>query len=410
MLTWSPIFHFYQPIHSDDHIVRQILYSCYLPVLELFLHNKDAEATFHISGSLTLVLERMGYDDFFVKTRELIERGQVELITSPVYHPIMPLTPDDALQRQLQQSREIMEYFYHTSGEKILFPPELAVDEHILTEIGKQFDYVIVDQSSLGKKNWNIPFYSNPVLSYANTNLVVSNRMLTAIFRAYPNWINQEALIEYIKKNNTDNLPLIHANDIEIFGHHYEERIHVLNELVSHREITMQKVTNALKDIKPTLIDHIKASTWQTFPEEHTANTPFSMWIDPNNNLQGMYYDLMEQTHTALAMTPPPEKDINLVYTSAQKHFDIGTASCHSYWLSNKPWWHPEIAEAGATHLIKCVRSLPVPNKFKQKAEGLYTEFLKQMWQRNWSDVIKENYKRYNEFRKRQLQRLPDVK
>lgn len=410
MIAWSPILHFYQPINSDAKTVQQVLYSCYLPVLDLFLDNPKAKATFHISGSLSVVLEQLGIEAFFEKVRELQQRDQIELIQSPTYHPIVPLIPQDAIIRQLEQSRGIMEYFYRTTGKDILFLPELAADTNTISQFGKDFEYIIVDRTSIDRDYIHTPFSEQLKVSFEEANLIVSNRMITAIFRAYPNWINQNALVDYIYAHNKKGLPVINANDVEVFGHHYEERIHLLRELIDHSEITIQKLTDTIKPLPNHQTDSFHASSWQTFPTEQAANNPFPMWLDPNNPLQQAYHALLHKAHTALTSIPKPQDDKGLIYSSAEKHFDIGTASCHSYWLSNKPWWHPELAEAGAQHLIKSIRTLPLGNDIKVEAETMYADFVKAIWQYNWSDAVEKNYLQHEQRLEQVRDLLPDLR
>lgn len=410
MITWSPILHFYQPINSDAKTVQQVLYSCYLPVLDLFLNNPQAKATLHISGSLSLVLEQLRIGAFFEKVKELQQRDQIELIHSPVYHPIVPLIPQDAVARQINQSKDILEYFYRTSGQNVLFLPELAADSNTITQFGKDFEYIIVDRTSIDTDYVDNPFSEQQKVSSTETNLIVSNRMMTAIFRAYPNWINQNALIDYIYTHNSKELPVINANDVEVFGHHYEERIHILRELMHHPEITIQKLSDTAKNLTVHQTDTIIPSSWQTFPTEQAENNPYPMWLAPHNPLQQAYYALQHKAFTALSSIPKPQDDKGLIYSSAEKHFDIGTASCHSYWLSNKPWWHPELAEAGAQHLIKTIRTLPLDNDTKVEAEILYADLIKSIWQYNWSEEVKKNYSQHKQRLKEVRESLPDLR
>jgi hypothetical protein len=93
----------------------------------------------------------------------------------------------------------------------------------------------------------------------------------------------------------------------------------------------------------------------------------------------------------------------------AREHLDEGWASCHLYWLSNHPWWHPELVERGANNLIRCFRMLPVTYEEKAEAEKNHHEFLEKMWLYHWSGEVEKNYKLYDVEREKMLKELPEL-
>ena len=79
----------------------------------------------------------------------------------------------------------------------------------------------------------------------------------------------------------------------------------------------------------------------------------------------------------------------------AEDLMDQAYSSCYLYWLSNWPWWHPDLVGTGARNLIKCVRMSNIDNQMKSKAEEAYHLFLNKMWQYHWSGKVEGKYKEW---------------
>lgn len=101
--------------------------------------------------------------------RELEERGQVELTTSPYYHPILPLLVDSRSAREAspelqvppfshpedaaEQIRQALEFHGLTFGQEPagLWPPEGAVGEEVLPLFAGKVRWVASDEEVLAK-------------------------------------------------------------------------------------------------------------------------------------------------------------------------------------------------------------------------------------------------------------------
>jgi len=77
-------------------------------------------------------------------------------------------------------------------------------------------------------------------------------------------------------------------------------------------------------------------------------------------------------------------------------YLDKAFSSCYLYWLSNWPWWHPEMVETGAIALITAVRIAKTDPSKKSQMEVIYHDFLSKMWQYQWSGEVELNYQKYN--------------
>ncbi|KKU15223.1 MAG: hypothetical protein UX21_C0005G0019 [Microgenomates group bacterium GW2011_GWC2_45_8] len=349
------VLHFYQPPTQEDDITNNVLNFCYLPLLRMLVQKSGYGLTVNISGCLLLQLQKLGSGEFFELTKELIKEGKIEIINSVLDHPLMPVMESDVTLRQIKVNSKVLKELLGVSKTQGFFPPELAVDSPILDLI--KSSYVVVDERALDKPD--------PIVKYHDKYLVVNNRAIGEIFRSYPDQLGVETVMERLQNGLT-----ITANDAELFGHHYTERLQVLADLLSSSEVKFITVAEAIKrygDVATTVTE-IKPSTWQN-------NKGFDLWT--RNRLQQKYLKLLQTVHA-------------MKYN--RELFDRATSSCYLYWLSNWPWWHPGLVEKGASNLIKSVKNA--------KAEAVYQDFIQSMWRYHKSGKVEMNYQKYGEVRK----------
>ncbi|MCA9390573.1 hypothetical protein KC571_04165, partial [candidate division WWE3 bacterium] len=292
-----------------------------------------------------------------------------------------------------------------------VFFPELAIDRLVLDNIEETYQWCVIDEGMIDQNYSNTKLPKQFLYQYKNIALPISSRALTENLRSYPRWINQNKIMDLIEDQTSEGATVISANDVELFGHHYSERIHVLRELLASPRINFMTVSEAIEKLEPQKLtaEDLTAASWQSEHEDFEKNTPYAKWNHPENQLQQQYLNLINTAHQALKSVEKPEDDIGLVYTSAKEHFDHGSASCNLYWLSNDPWWHPELVEIGARHLIKVVRTLSLSRETKIEAEDIYSELIYEMWQYHWSGNVEKGYKKYREKREHLLSSLADL-
>ncbi len=468
MRQWVFLLHFYQPPSQSLDMTEGILRSCYLPILDALIANPQVKLTINLSASLIIQLESLQSHDFFPKLHLLLKREQIELLNSPIFHPIIPLTPDNVVFRQIQENAEVIKKFCQVRPISGLFPPELALDQHTLEIMTGKFDFLIADESSLNPNfdNNKIPLNSIFLLSGEGNfsqregkadgtwvpakaaerekklpsrplRLLIISRSLSELLRAYPGELQADKLINYIntgghggdslnanasdpdRRRGTadehlrsgvartrDNI-LISLSDAEIFGHHYQERIHFLRDLFSNSEIKFIKATTALKSTspQPLALSRFTPSSWQTSGADLKVGIPLPIWKHPGNRLQQDYYRLADMAYRALESTP---SDSPYRHT-AENNFDRGLSSCHTYWLSNFPWWHPDMVEQGARYLVKSVRDLPIAPETKKTIEEFYHQFILDVWEYHWSSQVAAAYKKFDVHREAFLKTLPKI-
>lgn len=400
MTNLALVLHFYQPPTQSLNLTEEILRSCYLPLCDLLLEKQNARLTLNISGSLLLQTQAIQGHELSLKFRRLAESGKIDFLTSPIYHPLSPLTPSEVLERQFVENEKVLENFCGIKNFVGIFPPELAIDQKTYDDFKKLSNFVMLDETSTN------PHFE---MGKINSSKVLANcRTLTELIRSYPTELYADKFANFVKSQVDDNqAPLICVTDAEVFGHHYRERINFLRDLFDQKQFEFVKLSEVINSSTQTP-SSITPSTWQTTTEDIKNNDPYPFWNNPSNKLQQKYYQLAQRAWDVLSETKTDEVPSHMLH-SAEMHFDQGVSSCHPYWLSNLPWWHPDLAEKGAQQLIKSIRTVPTNPMVKQTAEKFYHELLMELWRHHWSGEVEKKYVEHDQKRLKFLSTLPKI-
>jgi alpha-amylase/alpha-mannosidase (GH57 family) len=365
------VLHFYQPPTQNLGITQQILDSCYLPLLRLLSQKSNFCLTINLNGSLLSQLQQLQATEFFDLIKELLVSNKIEILNSAIYHPIIPLTPADVVTRQITNNQNLLHNIFGIKPPQGFFPSELAIDTSSLNIINNS--YIIVDQSSVNTVN--------PIVKYNQKYLLVNNHPVSELLRAYPKELLLPVVVDLVDKNCEDSGLLITANDAELFGHHYSERLRILTDLLDSKNIKFISASQAISQFgeKSISVDNIIPSTWQNCQE-------FSLWN--KGYLQKSYLKLLNTGYELIKDNADNQ---------ALDYLDRSFSSCYPYWLSNWPWWHPDLVQSGAISLITSVRMSKISNLQKANFEIAYHEFLSLMWQFHWSGQVEINYQKYNQ-------------
>src|SRR5436853_426088 len=87
------LLHAHQPLGNFDHVVEEAYRLSYLPFLEVLNKHRGIAVTLHYSGSLLEWIEKH-HPEYFGMLRDLVARGQVELLGGGYYEPILVSIPD----------------------------------------------------------------------------------------------------------------------------------------------------------------------------------------------------------------------------------------------------------------------------------------------------------------------------
>ena len=91
-LRFLLVLHNHQPLGNFDDVIQRLMDKAYRPFLEAIRDRPALKLTLHVSGPLLLWLERRA-SDYLDLVGELVQRGQVELLTGGLYEPILSAIP-----------------------------------------------------------------------------------------------------------------------------------------------------------------------------------------------------------------------------------------------------------------------------------------------------------------------------
>ncbi len=391
------VLHFYQPPVQDLALTKQVLTSAYMPVLQLLVDHPKARATLNISACLLQQLNKLRKQEFFDLLKEAIRLKKVELLNSPAFHPVLPLVSEETIERQFQKAEWIYQDLVGVKPGRGIFCPELAVDQKTVERIKRYGDYTIVDGTA---RTTNESVFINQGMK-----VFVNNRMACDVLRSYPSILLGDSFGKWIGRELGEQEATVIVSDVEVFGHHYSERIQTLVKLFEVQDLEFVTL-NQLMDL-PAEEGGFVDSSWQHVREDKYQSGPFWLWNNGQNPLQTQYWELAKLAEQIFDETKS-ETD-NLVADSAAEHLDKGLSSCYAYWISNWPWWHPDLVERGVQQLAKCVRTVRAGKEKKLQMEQQYHGFLADLWKLHWSGQVEENYRQFEIEREKLMQNLPSI-
>ena len=106
------VIHSHQPVGNFDHVIEDAYQKSYAPFVRALRAHPRIRLSLHFSGILLEWLEKH-HSEYFQQLRELVGRGQVELVGGGYYEPILPIIPDAD---KIAQLRKLADYLHHHFG------------------------------------------------------------------------------------------------------------------------------------------------------------------------------------------------------------------------------------------------------------------------------------------------------
>lgn len=277
MVYLAIVLHFHQPVGNFTEIFERAYQRCYRPFLEYLPYYPDINISLHISGSL-MDYFRKAHPETLKLVKDMVSRGQVEIINGPYYEPILPAIPPRDIKGQLDLMTKAIkdEFGIRARG---MWVPERVWHPDLSRYIRKAgIRYCILDDTHLiksGLKKEDTYGYFRTGAWLRSIAVFPSDKMLryTIPFKE-PN-----ETIDYFKKVSQDKkAPLfVYADDVEKFGEWpgtydwvYEKGWlkSFFDSLLQNREwIRVVKLSDYLKSHRPISKVDIPEASYQEMME-----------------------------------------------------------------------------------------------------------------------------------------------
>jgi predicted glycosyl hydrolase (DUF1957 family) len=367
-MQWSNFFHIYQPPAWDEAIIRRATTEAYEPLTRILLEHPNVHITMNITGALIEQLQALGLHTLLKNIRLLVERGQIELVGSAMYHPILPLLPIDEARRQIELQESIGRHVFGAQWKpKGFFAPEMAFSpelEPLLLDMG--YEWVILDEICGGQGVGHIAF-NRRYSTLGGLGVIFRNRHISDFLSFSATIDRPELSIAAIQGDQRSSQGLVTAMDGENLGHHRVGVDRLWEILVTWPEITTSTLSEYQRSLSATDTIAIHAGSWSSQEHEIMADFPFSLWKNPSNPLHMLQWQL-----TQLVITTIEGAEDDPTHEIARRALDRALTSDKYWWASASPWWDMTIVIRETQRLADVLDTLTKPpTKALRTAEHL---------------------------------------
>jgi predicted glycosyl hydrolase (DUF1957 family) len=398
-MYWANFLHIYQPPTQTEESVRKAAGECYRKLVEILSHHQCARITLNINASLTEQLDRYGLNDVIDGLRRLAERGQIEMTASAMYHPILPLIPRSEMIRQIKLNTEVnRKYFGDVYKPVGFFPPDMCYNRdvaQIIADLG--YRWIIIDEISINGTLGNAPSDRVYNINGLKDFYVFFKERSFSDSITYGTYQDVKSFIDSLGERTKRHEYMLTGTDGEVYGHSRPGQENLLNDIYKSRAIgtcTVSDLIIAFKHIES--IDPLPSS-WNTRADEMARGMPFQSWLDQNNELHKMQWQL---TNLAIDAINSLQND-SAQFRYARNLLDQGLHSCQYSGASCRPVWDTDMIDRGARMLVECVRTVKenLPNDVIDQAQELYSDIKNKYLQWQYSGEVDKRRASYRNSR-----------
>ncbi len=380
-MLWINFLHFYQPVNTDAHLIKEATQMSYKRVIRALEENPTIKFTININGSLFLRWEELGYQDLIKRIKVLLNQQQIELTGTACYHPLAPLIPTEELIEQIKENEQILKkHFGNNFKPQGFFLPEMAYSPQtgkIIKKMG--YRWIILDEIAHQGK-----------LQQTDTTKIYHDDLsqLDVIYRSrkYSNCF----VPDIIKKNINKKLTIVSATDGELYGLRHIDHTAEFEKSLKLDKLQTQTISAYIKQHQQRKKTSPVSCTWESSEEELKNNIPYALWQNPGNKIQNKLWRLAQLAYRTVKKYP---HDDNANW--ARWHLVRGLASCTFWWASGKDFshifgphaWNPDEIERGINEFIRAIRAIEdvASRSTKMRAEKLFIEIKQIIWEQHWS-------------------------
>jgi predicted glycosyl hydrolase (DUF1957 family) len=400
-ILWSNIIDFYQPPNINRSEFERIVNRSYIQIIKIFEQNPKLSTTINLPGSTIDLLIKTGFGKLINSISGLAERGQIDFTMTPSYQPMIPLTDDDDMDRQILAHNKICErYFgiyYKPQG---LYSPYLAHSPKV-SKVGARFalKWIAVDESVLGRRNYQSLFMDKTAggILLMPVHREASNR-LNGSFKASHFPKSASEFIQGLTKLSSDKHKyIITATEAQYFGHKHSGRQGLLRALFRENKIKAVSVSQLRKYVKRKEFAKPNNSSSETLINGNGQSKPFALW---ENNKNPIINSLWKMYKLASDEIRSAGSKGDSQYIRARNMLDFASGAANWSMSSCWPWWDKEYSLKVADDLAIAVFVLSSSSaKTKEKAIAMRQELhdtVEQFEKSGEPHKIQKNYLKTN--------------
>lgn len=375
---WVNLLHMYQPPWQKRSVLLEFYQSSYLYTIQTLENNPRLKVSINIAGALTEQLVREKKFNWISRVRKLVDKGQIELVGSAIYHPILPLIPEEEVIRQVKLNEELNSHWFKEQwflaelnyGGRGFFLPELAYSEEVAKIVASLgFDWLVLDEMSFRAAapiDWGITHK----LKNSSLKLYIRNKL---------GFEDAVATIQQSKEKL-----LVTASDGEIYRKPHKASDWKVDweTLLAIPRLNFMTGGEYFKFLGPATREAKPLSgSWQLTEEESAIKSYYHNWNNKDDELHQNLWRLLQEI---LELKTKVANDANFYYV--EKNLDKALASCTWWWVDGRNLgYNPTEVNRGLDMIIDVVRTFKdIDLEERLRFEKLYSEIVYQIWERHW--------------------------
>lgn len=372
--------HAYQPPTQFPEITNRIVQESYWPIVQTLIENPQARLTLNLAGSLTEQLVTLGHQDLLNRVGYLVVQGQIELVGTAAFHPLLTMLPVDEIIRQDEINRLINSKALGVDSfqPRGFFLPEMVYERRVAKVLAQQgYEWILLDESAFPKAAARDEGEKNHLqLEIAQSIYHLAGLPMAVFFRDRPISLSiafaKDQRITAFDRDMYEHFVdgqeryVVLAVDAETFGHHNHDRVELLRRILTSPHVESVRVSDLLEmGFNQEQVEPVR-STWGITLEDSNQKRTFPRWDNPDNPVHQLQWELF-----------------NLAISSAghqSDQLDVLDRAIHSdqfWWASHNPCWLPKMVERGARMLQDAILQSPNTSvSQKDHARKLYQNII----------------------------------
>lgn len=148
MVNFSFLIHNHQPVGNFDSVIREAYEKSYKPFIETLWKFPEFKFSIHFSGVLyDWLLENE--KEYLLKIKEMVKRGQVEILSGGYYEPILSIIPEKDRLEQIKKMNDFIEDNFSFRPRGLWLTERVWEQELAKTIFSSGLEYTVVDDTHL---------------------------------------------------------------------------------------------------------------------------------------------------------------------------------------------------------------------------------------------------------------------